>query len=250
MDFSIANDFELPSLGKVYSQDVKPYAKIRSMTTMEEMKRLNHSERPYKSMSEIIDDCLVESPGISAYDMCLPDYQYMMHKLRIVTYGPLYKITSTCPFCGSSNLHELNLDDMTVTKFDEDTFKKYSEFTLPASKKHIKIRLQTPRMMDDITFRSKEERRKNPQNSGDAAFLFTLESLIEEIDGSKPESFRIRPFVTQLPMMDTNYILKSAQKLNQIFGLDMGLTHVCGICGLDYTSSFRATSEFFGPSIE
>lgn len=250
MDYSIANDFELPSLGKVYSTNVTPYAKLRSMTTMEEMKRLNHSERPYKAMAEIIDDCMVENPGVSAYDMCLPDYQYMMHKLRIVTYGPLYKITSTCPYCGSANLHNLNLDEMPVTPFNEDTFKKYSEITLPVSKHNIKIRLQTPRTMDDITFKAKEERRKNPQSKVDATFLFTLESLIEEIDGARPESFRIRPFVQNLPMMDTNYILKSAQKLNQIFGLDMGLTHVCSVCGLDYNSSFRATSEFFGPSIE
>jgi hypothetical protein len=250
MDFTIANDFELPSLGKVYGKEINPNVKLRSMTTMEEMKRLNHSERPYKAMSEIIDDCLVEDIGISAYDLCLPDYQYLMHKLRIVTYGPMYKVSSTCPYCGSANNHTLNLDDMYVTPLDEETFKKYSEFVLPASKQTIKIRLQTPRMMDDITFKTKEDRRKNPHNNGDAAFLFTLESLIEEIDGVKPESFRIRPFIQKLPMMDTNYILKSAQKLNTVFGLDLGLVNVCGVCGLDYNSSFRTTSEFFGPSID
>lgn len=250
MDYTIANDFELPSLGKVYSKEVNPQVKLRSMTTMEEMKRLNHSERPYKAMSEIIDDCLVEDIGISAYDMCLPDYQFMMHKLRIVTYGPEYKITSTCPYCGSANNHTLNLDDMSVISFDEEVFDKYSEFELPASKHKIKIRLQTPRMMDNITFKTKEDRRKNPKSNSDAALLFTLESLIEEIDGTKPESFRLIPFIQKLPMMDTNYILKAAQKLNTIFGLDLGLLNVCGVCGLDYTSSFRTTSEFFGPSID
>lgn len=250
MDYTIANDFELPSLGKVYSKEVNPQVKLRSMTTMEEMKRLNHSERPYKAMSEIIDDCLVEDIGISAYDMCLPDYQFMMHKLRIVTYGPEYKITSTCPYCGTANNHTLDLDAMTVTQIDEDTFEKYSEFELPVSKHKIKIRLQTPRMMDNVTFKTKEDRRKNPQSGSDAALLFTLESLIEEIDGSKPELFRLTPFIKSLPMRDTNYILKSAQKLNTVFGLDLGLMNVCGRCGLDYASSFRTTSEFFGPSID
>jgi hypothetical protein len=173
-----------------------------------------------------------------------------MHKLRIVTYGPDYKISSTCPYCGSPNNHVLNLDEMPVVKYDEESFKKYSEFTLPASKKTIKIKLQTPRMMDDINFKSKEMRRKNPKAGGDAAFLFTLESLIDEIDGVVPERFKLNPFVRSLSMMDANYILKSAQKLNTIFGLDLGLTHVCGMCGLDYNSSFRTTSEFFGPSID
>ena len=250
MDYVVANDFELPSLGKVYNTNVTPYAKLRSMTTMEEMKRLNHSERPYKAMAEIIDDCSVESTGISAYDLCLPDYQYMMHMLRIVTYGPDYKIVSTCPFCGSANNHTLDLSTMKVIPYDEDTYKKYSEITLPVSGKNIKIRLQTPRMMDDITFKAKEARRKNPTSNGDPAFLFTLESLIAEIDGAATMPFQIRGFIQNIPMRDTNYILKSAQKLNTVFGLDLGLVHTCGMCGLDYSSSFRTTTEYFAPSID
>ena len=51
-------------------------------------------------------------------------------------------------------------------------------------------------------------------------------------------------------MMDTNYILKSAEKLNELFGLDKHIEHSCSICGLDYTGNFRTTSEFFGPSID
>lgn len=249
-EYTIANEYVLPSRGEVYSQDVNSHIKLRSMTTAEEMKRLNHTDRPYKSMSEIMNDCLVEEIGISAYDLCIPDYQYMLHKLRIVTYGPNYKISSTCPYCGAVNHYTLDLDSLNVIPYNEEEYKKYSEFTLPSTEKRIKLRMQTPRILDNITFKSKEEKRKNPGLQGDPAFLFTLESLIEEIDGSKPEQFRIVPFIQKLPMMDTNYILKCAQKLNTSFGIDAGLSNTCGNCGLDYNSSFRTTSEFFGPSID
>ena len=77
MDYTIAQDFVLPSKGLIYNQSVNPNVKIRSMTTAEEMKRLAYTETPYKLMSEIIDDCLVTKPGISAYDMCLGDYQFI-----------------------------------------------------------------------------------------------------------------------------------------------------------------------------
>ena len=81
-DYTIAQEYTLPSEGKVYTQngDVKSRLKLRSMTTVEEMKRLNHSDRPNKLIAEIIDDCLLEDIGISAYDMCLPDFQYALHK--------------------------------------------------------------------------------------------------------------------------------------------------------------------------
>ncbi len=250
MDYTIANEYTLPSGGKVYGKEINPQFKLRSMTTAEEMKRLNHSDKPHKAMSEIIDDCLVENIGISAYDLCVADYQYMLHKLRVVTYGPSYKLESTCPYCSSVNRDVLNLDELELIPFDEEEFKKCTEFVLPSTGKHIKLRVQTPRILDEITYRTKEERRRNPKFVGDPAFLFTIESLIDTIDGVKPEQFKLTPFVQKLPMMDTNYILKSAQKLNNSFGLDSKLIHVCDVCGLDYTSNFRTTSEFFGPSID
>ena len=74
--------------------------------------------------------------------------------------------------------------------------------------------------------------------------------LIETVDGKKYEDFQLDPFLRKLPMMDTNYLIKAAQKLNTSFGIDNTLMHTCSFCGLDYTSSFRITSEFFGPSID
>lgn len=249
-DFTIANEYTLPSEGKVYGKEISPVVRLRSMTTAEEMKRLNHTDRPYRAMAEIIDDCMVEDIGISAYDLCIPDYQYLLHKLRIVTYGPNYKIESTCPYCGTVNKATINLDEMACVPFDKEVFDKYKEFDLPSTGKHIELKLQTPRILDEIAFKSKEARRRNPKLVGDPAFLFTLEELIDKIDGERPEQFRLAPFVQKLPMMDTNYMLRAAQKLNTTFGLENGLSHTCSICGLDYGSNFRTTSEFFGPSID
>ena len=249
-NFTIANEYTLPSQGKVYDTEINPTFKLRSMTTVEEMKRLNHSEKPNKNIAEIIDDCLVEDIGISAYDLCLPDFQYMLNKLRIVTYGPVYKLNSNCPWCGSTNINSVDLDSRNLIEFNEATFAKYSEFELPASKKIMKIKMQTPRILDTIATRVKDVRKKNPDFQGDPAFLFTLEELIDTVDGKAPEKFRLTDYVRKLSMMDTNYILKSAEKLNESFGLDKLLDHTCSVCGLDYTGNFRTTSEFFGPSIE
>ena len=67
---------------------------------------------------EIIDECLVENPGISSYDMCLADYQFLLHKLRVVTYGKDYKLEFTCPFCGSKEEATIDLDSLEVRNAD------------------------------------------------------------------------------------------------------------------------------------
>ncbi len=248
-NYTIAEEYTLPSLGKVYSQNVNPNVKIRSMTTEEEMKRLAPSERAYKNLCEIIDDCLIENPGISAYDMCLADYQFLLHKLRVVTYGAEYITTSTCPYCRSENENSVDMNEIEVVSYNPDEFAKYMEFELPVTKKNITIKLQTPRMIDDVNERTKQVRKKSKGKSTDSAFLFTVNALIETVDGQIVDPVKKEDFVRNLPMMDTNYIMQHAQKLVESFGINNSLEFTCSVCGLDYTSNFRITKEFFGPSI-
>ena len=247
--YSIAEEFTLPSRGKVYSTNVNPTVKLRSMTTEEEMKRLSPSDRAYKNLCEIIDDCIVENPGISVYDMCLADYQFLLHKLRVVTYGADYPVTTVCPYCKNENEHVVNMNDIEVTEYNPDEFAKYFEFELPVTKKRIRLRMQTPRMIDDVTERNKELKRKSKGKSVDSAFLFSLESLIETVDGQVLDPIKREDFVRSLPMMDTNYIMKHGEKLVESFGVDNSLHFTCPLCGLDYTTSFRITKEFFGPTV-
>lgn len=249
-DYVVAEEYTLPSLGKVYSENVNPVVKIKSMTTNQEMKRLAPSERAYKTICEIIDECLVENPGISSYDMCLADYQFLLHKLRVVTYGKDYKLEFTCPFCGSKEEATIDLDSLEVRNADDINYGDLQEFVLPKTKKKIRIKMQTPRMIDQISIQSKDLDKKSKGTQGDTAFLFTIEYMIESVDGEELDSVRKEKFVRNLPMMDTNYIMKKAEKLVESFGIQTSIEKECPICGLDYTGSFRFTQEFFRPSID
>lgn len=250
MDYTIAENYTLPSQGKIYGVEVNPNIKIRSMTTQEEMKRLAPSDGlPYKNICEIIDDCLVEKPGISSYDMHLGDYQFLLHKMRIVTYGDDYTVQSQCPFCRSVNSDTISLENLQVFDFDVETVKSYFEFDLPKSGRHIKLRMQTPRILDEIQVRAKEIKRKSRDYVGDPAFLISIEMMISEIDGKKPNPLNLTDFVKNLPMMDTNVIVQHCQKINESIGIDTLLKNTCEVCGLDYDSRFRTNSEFFGPTI-
>lgn len=246
-NYTIGENYTLPSKGLVYKENVNPNIKLRSMTTEEEMKRLGHSSAPYKLLSEIIDDCLVEKPGISAYDLCIGDYQYLLHRLRVVTYGPKYPIQSVCPACGNINKHDINLDDLEVSEYS-DEYEKYLNVHLPDCGKDVTLRLQTPRMLDDIKKRVDDLKAKSPDLKGEPAFLFTLESLIDKIDGQKLDTIKLSAFVRGLKMKDANYILKSVSKLD--IGVQTNLDLQCNSCKLKYKTPFPITGEFFGPSID
>ena len=245
-NYTIAESYTLPSKGKVYSKEINPNIKVRSMTTQEEMKRLGRSDLQYKLISEIMDDCLVEKPGIPAYDLCMGDFQFLLYKLRTVTYGPDYKIESRCPICGAVNKKTVNLDNLEVFEYSDD-FSKYLSIELPRTHKKVQLRMQTPRMLDEV--RSKSDELLNKSSSvGEPAFLFTLQSVIEKVDGEVLDPVKLEQFVRNLPMMDANYILKSLEKIE--LGLDNTLVQKCSKCGGEHEYSFPISGEFFGPSIE
>lgn len=249
MSYTIAEDFTLPSLGKVYKKQINPIVKLRSMSTEDEMLRLSHSERPYKLLCDMIENCIVgDKPGISVYDMCLADYQFLLHKLRIVTYGSEYQTQTTCRWCGAVNETTVDLDTLEVIEY-KDELEKYTEFTLPRSGNVIRIKMQTPRSVDDIALRVKEFKKKSP-DAADPTIIYTVKSLIDTIDGQVFDSFKLENWVRKLPMMDTNYILKNAEMLNKGFGINTTITIECRGCGVDYDTPFRITPEFFGPRVD
>lgn len=246
--YTIAEEFELPSKGKLYSKPVNPKIKLRSMTTAEEMKRLGHSPYVYKMFSDMIDDCLVEKPGIPTYDLCVGDYQFLLYKLRTVTYGADYNIQTVCPYCGEVEKITVNLDSLEIKSYDE-SLEKMMEFELPISKKIIRLKLQTPRILDDVDKKTKAQNAKS-SDSIESAVLFNVMSLIDTIDGEEYSEIKKENFVRNLPMRDTNMIWQKGKKIITALGIDTDFRHTCSHCKQQFDISLPITGEFFGPTID
>jgi len=245
---AIKEDFELPSKGRIYGKKFDPSFTLRSMTVEDEMKRLAPSNNPYKAMSEIIESCLDEKFPIPVYDLCLGDYTYLLHKLRVVTYGADYNLRFTCPYCGNSEIITVDLDDMKINKYD-DSIKELMTVKLPVTGNEVKLRFQTTRDLDRINREAKKMREDFPDMTGDPTILLTLQSLIDSVDGEPIDPIMIKETLKKLPMKDTNIISQVATKLNSSIGIDTNLHLKCTKCGGEVDTPFRYTSEFFGPTI-
>ena len=247
-EYTIAEQFTLPSKGLIYSKPINPVVSLRAMTTAEEMKRLSPTETPYKVMCDIIQDCIVgEKLGISVYDLALCDYQFLLHRLRVVTYGPDYKMTMFCQNCGSISETSINLDELEVVEYDK-SFDELKKIKLPVCGKEVEIKLQTPRSIDEINSRVKEIKKRNKGLEYDPSLFVTLESVIKTIDGQSPNPIMLEGFVKKMNMRDANALLQRAKKLNGKVGLDTECIVKCPDCGYEAVTTFRYSSEFFGPS--
>lgn len=246
-NFTNAEYFTLPSRGKVYDTMVVPEVQLKSMTTRHEMMRLSPSNDVYRNFCDIIDDCIVNPIGISAYDLCLGDYQFLMYKLRTITYGSTVPVEVTCPHCHTRHEIIYNLDELEVLPFDEEV-NKYKTFTLPNCHKEISLKLLTPRVLDNTTRKVIEMNNKISSNV-DQTLLYTIMNAIDTVDGKKPDIIDFPTWVSNLSMLDTNTILAYMNEFNAAIGLDASKEVVCEKCGHTAKIPFKVTEEFFRPKI-
>lgn len=242
----IAETFTLPSKGLIYDEEVNPEVTLSSMKTKHEMLRLSATEDSQKIMSSIIDDCIVNDIGISSYDLCLGDFQFLMYKLRVVTFGPEYEFGTVCPYCGFENTVSVNLDEMEVKEFDNSLLDALT-FKLPKSGNEITLTLQTPRIIDKNQKLAKEYKKRHKGSNENAIYLYTIVSSIAYIDGEVPDRIMLEEWVRDLPLADTNALVNRIDEINAKIGIDLGMEDNCALCKNKFKFPFRITSSFFRP---
>ena len=248
-DFTIMEGYELPSKGKIYlDKTVNPHIELRSMTAREEMRRLSPSSTPLKTLADIIEDCCIEKPAIHVYDMSLGDYEFLLHKLRIVTYGEDYKVALRCPQCGELIEAITKLGQLDVKDFNEEEIRNFQTFTLPKSGHTITLNFQSPRILEEAEVKVKDMKRRYKNSTIDFETLVRLLVNIDLVDGEKKAEHVLENIVTGLPAVDMQKILNNIDKLNKQIGLDNVLYLTCPKCGEEVTTFFRFGPEFFRPT--
>mgnify|MGYP007101829285 CR=1 FL=1 len=247
---TIEESFKLPSNGLIYDRPINPEIKLRSMTAQDEMLRLAPSDNKLKVMCDLIDNCIIgEKPELSAYDMCLGDYTYLLHALRIVTYGVEYPTVTTCLFCNEIFTDTIKLDSLAVRTWTDDIPNLF-RVELPTSKKVIELRYQTPRMLDEIEARVKQIKRQTPNTVEEAENMIQrIIFSIKTVDGKKVNPAELENMIRKMKMADVNVLSQTIDLISDSLG-PVGVTqHKCPNCHNETVGLFRYSSEFFRPSI-
>lgn len=247
-NYTIAEGYELPSRGLIYDVPVNSHVELRSMTARDEMKRTGPSTLPYKLLADIIEGCLIEKPKIHVYDMALADYEFLLHKLRIVSYGDLYKMSAICTNCGGLITGEAHLEELAFKEIDIDQYNELKTVTLPKSGHIITLKCQTPRMLDEQAIKVKEFQNRFKDAEIDFEPMAKMLAVIDLVDGEKLNSSRLETFINNLLAADMLKILKAVDQLNTCFGLDTSITLTCPECHKEFKTFFRFGPEFFRPT--
>lgn len=247
-NYTIGECAELPSKGLIYGSQVPSQVELRSMTARDEMKRLAPSNSQFKVLADIIEGCMIEKFPIHVYDLALGDYEYLLHRLRIATYGDEYRMSLRCPYCGEYIDAVAHLEQLQLKEFDYEAFKEASTITLPRSGCVITLNYQTPRILDSTDIKVKDMKRRFKDAEVDFNLMVMLSNSIDTVDGIHLDEVKLESFVNKLPALDMTKILNAIERLNGMVGLDNSIIVDCNKCGGEVPTSFRFGPEFFRPT--
>jgi hypothetical protein len=247
-NYTIGEGMELPSKGLIYDKPVKAYTELRSMTARDEMKRLSPSPARFKILADIIEDCMIEKPAVHVYDMALGDYEYLLHRLRIVTYGDEYKVAVKCLSCGEVSETVAHLEELEVVPFDHAKFEELSTIKLPKKGDTVTIKFQTPRILDEMEAEIKELKRKFKSAEVSFDLLVLLKNIVDTVNGTKLTSSQLETYINNLPALDMTKLVNAVDELNALIGIKNDLVVTCSKCGGEVPTYFRFGPEFFRPT--
>ena len=157
-------------------------------------------------------------------------------------------MTLTCPHCLEAFDTEADLEQLQIIDFDEEKFNSLQTFVLPVSGDTVKIKFQTPRMLDEVELQTKEAKRKYRTADVEFDLYFLLKNIIDEVNGIKLAPEKIETYINNLPAKDMTKIVNNLDALNACIGVDSTIYVDCNKCGGEVRTSFRFGSEFFRPT--
>jgi len=219
---------------------------LRAMTTKEE--KLRVSSIGMKTISKIIKNCLVSHPDLDVNQLRLFDLQYLMYKLRIVTYGSDYNVSFVCPYCNKVTTTTVDLDKLNVVEVPEDFEEPFEIGPLPMSKDTIQCRLLTAQDVEDIFAESKKKLEKFPEMEEDPSFIIEQQHKIISVNDQQLVPQMLQNYIEGLHARDFQYFSSKYEEKSEGFGIDKNVTCTCKHCKKEFTRELPMTEEFFRPS--
>jgi hypothetical protein len=236
----------LPSRGILYKEKGIPAEiSMRGMTTKEE--KILYASTGGNVFQKILKNCIVAPEEIDVSQLIAADEMYLIVQLRIITYGPEYKVTATCPHCGRTETYTINLGDFDVDYLPEN-FEEPIKVTLPVSGDKLDLKILRNEDSEFIDRFAKKFAKQYNLPLREVEYVCRMARYITAINGEAVDFNDAREYVDNMRSKDS---MKMWSDLNKIrVGIDTTTTVSCLGCGEEFDFPMPITSEFFRPTVE
>lgn len=244
---TVVETFKLPTLGRL--DGISPEVTMRMMTTHEEKIRVGSKASFFKTISSIMNKCVVEPKGLDTYRLTVVDFIFLMYKLRIISYGKDYKVNlPTCPECERALKDpSIDLDKLKINYIENDFSEPFS-IKLPKTGWDIECRMLRMNEFDEIQTEARKHLEQYPDYEGDPTIPLRLARQIVTIKGTKLTKAQLEMIVNKLPAEDENKISNTLESIKM--GMELFGEFTCPHCGKTMMLPLSMSEEFFRPTLD
>lgn len=203
------------------------------------------------AINQLIQRTITAPAEFNVDNLTLPDTLYLLFKLRILSYGDMYKFRTKCPECGKKIEVLLNMAELPVENLSED-YEDAMVAELPHRGDKVYTRMLTNKDIEDINMELKRRKKRSPED--DSEYCLRITKSIEKIELAHPDkdgnkeltsAFDIERYVNALTDLDATTIL--AARDSAIYGVSPVVEYQCPECGEYIDVSVHFSNEFFRP---
>ena len=219
---------ELPSRGKAYIQSTGS-VEIRPFTYEDEraLRSIKNVKKAEQTVANLVKACV---RGLDYDSMTVEDKNYILFKLREISYGDEYTIEASCPHCEAKNRLAVNISQIHVN-YAPDDYQEPITVTLPDTKQDVVF--VTPRCSHEYFL-------------GDLAeFTDNMWQLMVSVGEYKDERIK-REFLKATTVRDVAFLREKI--LEERYGMQKQMSYECAGCGAVNESIIPFTESFFSVS--
>lgn len=191
---------------------------------------------------------IVSPQDFNVYNLLPFESEYLLYRLRVLTYGNEHTFKERCPYCGHVNEVEIDLNDIAIKEVPDNFSMVFDVPPLPVSGAVLKCKLLSEGERKEIAKRSKELRENTGDKSVDIDMIW--ESRIVSINGNNSLApIEITKFLDELTDYDSEYFMEYYSKYEGNYGLQTKLQFKCDSCNAHVESNMPSIYTFFRPTI-
>lgn len=188
-----------------------------------------------EALDYVIKQAIIEPEEIDLDSLATEDKTYILHALRVLTFGSEVEQTLRCPFCGKVHDYVINYDDFALNKIPSDylTHGSIAEIAGKAIERTI------PTIHKLETIRNFKEQMKISDHDD---YILLLMGYINTVDNKKLSPLDLRDFLINLPGRD---LVKVEKHVDVKYGFDTTFTVECESCSVAITGGIGLNAHIF-----
>lgn len=242
----------LPSQGLLNPEIPDGEVTQRCMMVADQKFLSGSNQSANQAIQTLIQKTITAPEGFDVSKLTISDTIYLLFKLRILSYGEMYKFRTRCPECGKKIDVTIDLSELPVELLDPD-YEKDLVVTLPHTGDTVYTRVLTNEYMEEINKDIKRRKKRNAND--DSEYIIRIARSIEKIvlknpvDGKKEltGSLDIERYIANLTDYDASVIQATRDKIS--YGIAPTVEYICPECGEYIDINIQFSGEFFRPSI-